>query len=72
MRYAANLSFYCQTTAYQNLLYDVAVIPLITSSHTNHMTTRAITLARVRNIGDSALPTMRFRIEMMFILKATK
>ena len=36
-----------------SLSYDVAVIQWIASCHKNHMTTRAITLARRRKVIDN-------------------
>ena len=53
------------------LSYDAAVIQWIMSCHKYRMTTRIITLwgERVTSLITS-LSTMRFHIELMFILKA--
>ena len=55
------------------LSYDVAVIQWITPCHKNRMTTRVITLWRecVTSLTTS-MSTMRFHIELMFILQAIK
>ena len=56
-----------------NLSYDVAVIQWITSYHKNRMTTRVITLRRKRVTSlTTSMSTMRFLIEIIFILKAIK
>ena len=56
-----------------HLSYDVAVIQWITSCHKNCMTTREITLWRVHVTSLTMfVSTMRFLIEIMFILKAIK
>ena len=56
-----------------NLSYDVAVIQWITSYHKNHITTRVITLWRKRVTSlTTSMSTMRFLIEIIFILKAIK
>ena len=60
-------------TCISYLSYDVAVILWITSCHKNHMNTRVITLWRVDVTSlTTSMSTMRFRIEIMFILKAIK
>ena len=56
-----------------DLSYDVVVIQWITLCHKNRMTTRVITLCRVDVTSmTTSLSTMRFRIEIMFILKTIK
>ena len=56
-----------------SLLYDVAIFQMITSCHKNRMTTRVITLWRERVTSlTRSVSTMRFLIEIMFILKAMK
>ena len=60
---------YCDVS----LSYDVAVIQWITSCHKNRMTTRVITLWHVHVASlTTSMSTMRFLIEIMFILKAIK
>ena len=55
------------------LSYDVAVIQWIASCHKNRMTTRVITLWRVDVTSlTTSMSTMRFRLEMLPILKAIK
>ena len=55
------------------LSYDVAVIQWITSYHKNRMTTRVITLRRVDVMSfTTSVSTMRFLLEILPILKATK
>ena len=55
------------------LSYDVAVIQWITSCHINHMTKRVITHWRVHATSlTMSASTRHFRIEIMFIWKATK
>ena len=55
------------------LLYDVAVIQWITSCHNSRMTTRVITLWLVCVTSlTTSVSTMRFQIELMFMLKAIK
>ena len=62
-----------ETTAVHKILYDVAVIQWITSCHKNRMTTRVITLWRVFVTSfATSVSTMRFLIEIMFILKVIK
>ena len=53
-----------------NLSHDVAVNQWVTSCHKNHMTTRVVILWRVHVPSFTA--TMRFLIEIVFILKAIK
>ena len=63
------LLYMCKIT----LSHDVAVIQWITSCHKNRMTTRVITLLRVHVTSlTTSVSAMRFRIEIMFILKAIK
>ena len=55
------------------LSYDVAVIQWITSCHKSRTTTHVLTLWRVRVTSlTTSVSTMRFHIELMFILKAIK
>ena len=55
------------------LSYDVVVIQWITSCHKNRMTTRVITLWRVRVTSlTTSVSAMRFLIEIVFILKTIK
>ena len=55
------------------LSYDVVVIQWIMSYHINCMTTRVITHWRERVTSmTTSMSTMRFRYEIMFILKAIK
>ena len=59
------------TTVYMNLSYDVSVFHWTTPCHKNHMTTRVITLWRVCVTSlTTTVSTMRFYIELVFILKA--
>ena len=61
------------TVTYTDLSHDVAVIQWITSCHKNRMTTRVITLWRVHVTSlTTSVSTMRFLLEILFILKATK
>ena len=54
-----------------HLSHDIAVIQWITSCHKSRMTIRVITLWRVHVAPlTTSVSTMRFRIEIMFILKA--
>ena len=56
-----------------NLSYDVAVNQWITSCHKNLMATRVITLWRVDVTSlTTSESAMRFRLEILSILKATK
>ena len=56
-----------------NLSYDGAVIQWIASCHKNPMTSRVITLLRIHVTSlTTSESTMHLRIEIMFILKATK
>ena len=61
-------------TGKQNLPYDVNVIQWITSCPKNRMTTRVITLwrERVTSLTTSVSAAMRFRLEILSILKAIK
>ena len=55
------------------LSYDIAVIQWITSCHTNHMTTRVITLWHIEVTSlTTSVSTMLFHIEIFSILKAIK
>ena len=57
---------------YLHLSY-VAAIQWITSCHKSRMTTRVITFWRVCVMSlTTSVSTMRFHIELMFILKAIK
>ena len=59
--------------SYVLLPYGVAVYGWITSCHKNRITTSVITLWRVDVTSlTSSTSTMRFHIEIMFILKAIK
>ena len=59
--------------SYFFLSYDVAVIQWITSCHKNRMTARVITLWRVYVTSmTTSVSTMRFHIDLMFVLKAIK
>ena len=61
------------SVAHVYLSYDVVVIQWIMSYHINRMTTRVITLWRERVTSmTTSMPSMRFRYEIMFILKAIK
>ena len=65
-----NLQSFIQS---QNLSYDVAVIQWKTSCHKNRMTTRVITLWRIHVTSlTTSVSTMRFLLEIVFILKAIK
>ena len=56
-----------------HLSYDVAVFQWVTSCHKTHMTTRVITLRRVTVTSrTTSVSTMRFRAEIMLILRAIK
>ena len=65
--------YFSNASTYASLSYDVAVIQWITSCHKNHMTTHVIILwcEHVMSLTTS-VSTVRFRIELMFILKAIK
>ena len=66
-------NFFLQAKYYFYLLYDVAVIQWITSCHKNRMTTRVITLWRVRFMSlTPSVSTVRFHMELLFILKTIK
>ena len=53
------------------LSYDVTVIQWITSCHKNRMTARVVTLwCEHVTSSTTSVSTMRFHIELMFILKA--